>query len=209
MKKFSIWLIAVAAIVLCSACNDHETYADQKKKERSAINQYLADSKINVISESTFKQNGYVTDVSKNEYVLFDNTGVYMQIVRMGCGEKIKDGETVSVLCRYNEYNLFTDSLQTTNNVLYYSSRPDKMSVTKNSGTFTATFSYGAMVDFYGTSVPSGWLVPFAYINVGRPIEETDEVALVKLIVPHSEGQRMATASVYPCYYEITYERGV
>ena len=209
MRYFHTCLLVLSGWLLLTACNHHETYADQKKKERSAINQFLADSKISVISESTFKQNGCVTDGSKNEYVLFENTGVYMQIVRMGCGEKLKDGETANVLCRYNEYNLFTDSLQTTNNVLHYSSRPDKMSVTKTSGTFTASFSYGVMVDYYGTSVPSGWLVPFAYINVGRPVNETDEVAQVKLIVPHSEGQRLATQGVYPCYYEITFERGV
>ena len=147
MRYFHTCLLVLSGWLLLTACNHHETYADQKKKERSAINQFLADSKISVISESTFKQNGCVTDVSKNEYVLFENTGVYMQIVRMGCGEKLKDGETANVLCRYNEYNLFTDSLQTTNNVLHYSSRPDKMSVTKTSGTFTASFSYGVMVD--------------------------------------------------------------
>jgi len=137
MRYLRTCLLILSGWLLLSACNHH------------------------VISESTFKQNGCVTDVSKNEYVLFENTGVYMQIVRMGCGDKLKDGETANVLCRYNEYNLFTDSLQTTNNVLHYSSRPDKMSVTKTSGTFTASFSYGVMVDYYGTSVPSGWLRPF------------------------------------------------
>ena len=110
MRYFHTCLLVLSGWLLLTACNHHETYADQKKKERSAINQFLADSKISVISESTFKQNGCVTDVSKNEYVLFENTGVYMQIVRMGCGEKLKDGETANVLCRYNEYNLFTDS---------------------------------------------------------------------------------------------------
>ena len=33
------------------ACNDYETYGDKKKKERSAISQFLADSAITVISE--------------------------------------------------------------------------------------------------------------------------------------------------------------
>ena len=31
-----------------------------------------------------------------------------MQIVRRGCGERIKNGESVNVLCRFNEYNLLT-----------------------------------------------------------------------------------------------------
>ena len=61
----------------------------------------------------------------------------------------------------------------------------------------------------YGNSVPSGWLVPLSYINLGRPQNPTDEIAKVKLIVPHSQGQSYATQSVYPCYYIITYEKGI
>ena len=35
-----------------------------------------------------------------------------------------------------------------------------------------------------------------------------DKNAKVKLIVPHSQGQSYAVQSVYPCLYEITYQRG-
>ena len=65
------------------------------------------------------------------------------------------------------------------------------------------------MSSVYGsTAVPSGWLVPFTYINVGRQTSENDEIAKVKLIVPHSQGQSNASSNVYPCFYVITYERG-
>jgi hypothetical protein len=197
-------------IILCAtSCNDTETYADQKKKERSAIKQFIIDQNIKVISEEDFKKDT-ITDVSKREFVLFENTGVYMQIVRRGCGEKIKSGQTVNVLCRFNEYNLLTDSLILTNNVLYYASLPDKMAVTNTLGTFTATFVSGIMQQAYQTtSVPSGWLVPLSYVNVGRPLSEEDEVAKVKIIVPHSQGTQTATASVCPCFYELTYEKGI
>ena len=57
------------------------------------------------------------------------------------------------------------------------------------------------------TSVPAGWLVPLNYINVGRPENENDEIAKVRLIVPHSQGTVDASSSVYPCFYEITYVR--
>ena len=133
-----------------------------------------------------------------------------MQIVRKGCGEKIKNGETVNVLCRFKEYNVFTDSLITTNNNLYYSSLPDKMAVSNTLGTFTAQFISGVMLSQYNsTSVPAGWLIPLTYINIGRFINEGDELAKVNVIVPHSQGTANATANVYPCYYEITYERGL
>ena len=39
MKKFAyLFVMAVAMIATMASCNDSETYADQKKRERSAIN---------------------------------------------------------------------------------------------------------------------------------------------------------------------------
>ena len=196
-------------VMFLAACHDTETYADQKKKERSAIKQFIEKQGIKVISEKEFKVDS-ITDVNKKEFVLFENTGVYMQIVRKGCGEKIKYGESVNVLCRFNEYNLLTDSLFLTNNVLYFSSLPDKMAVTNTLGTFTATFVSGVMSSYYQTtSVPSGWLVPLSYVNIGRMVNEDDQVAKVNLIIPHSQGTSNALANVIPCYYELTFERGI
>ena len=214
MRKSILALLAVVAVMSICSCRHHETYAEQKEKERSAINRYIADSVVNVITEEEFVSNGYVTDLSRNEFVLFESTGVYMQIVRHGCGEKIKDGETATVLCRFTERNLMTDSLQLSNEVLVWGSIVDKMTVKNTSGTFTASFlvNNSLMWLVYGspknTAVPAGWLVPLSYINVGRPQKEGDEVAKVRLIVPHSQGHQHATQSVYPCLYDITYERG-
>jgi hypothetical protein len=212
MRKTVLSLVVVVALAIMAGCNKHETYADQKKKETAAIQKFIADSTIHVISEADFKANNNTTDVSKNQYVLFESTGVYMQIVRKGCGEPIKKGETATVLCRFKETNLLTDSLQLTNNVLYYASLVDKLTVSNTSGSFTASFVSGnsVLASAYGsTSVPSGWLVPLSYINVGRPSKAGEETAKVRLIVPHTQGQAYATQNVYPCYYEITYERGL
>ena len=104
MKKILFIMIAIAAVL--SSCNDYETYAEQTEKERNAIRQFISERKINVISEATFKAQGNTTDVSRNEFVLFDNTGVYMQIVQKGSGAPIAAGETTGVLCRFNEYNI-------------------------------------------------------------------------------------------------------
>lgn len=212
MGKIKFILFAFAAIFTLMSCDDTESYADQKKKERAAINSYITKNKIKVISESEFLAQDTTTDVSKNEYVLFDNTGVYMQIIREGCGEKLKDGETATVLCRFSEWNLLTDSLQLTNDILGLASQVDKMSVTNTSGTFKAFFVAGSSVmnTMYGTtSVPSGWLVPLTYIKLGRPSNPDEEIAKVKLIVPHTQGHQYATSGVYPCLYEITYQRGL
>ena len=67
MKKFV--LIIIAAIAVFVSCNDYETYGDMKEKERNAINKFSADSSITVISEDVFVQNGYKTDLSRNEFV--------------------------------------------------------------------------------------------------------------------------------------------
>ncbi len=209
MKRLLFAVFVVLGMIGLSSCHDTETYADQKKKERAAIKQFIEKQGINVISEAEFRKDS-ITDVSKKEFVLFENTGVYMQIVRKGVGEKLKNGESANVLCRYNEYNLLTDSLISSNNLLYYSSLPDKMAVTNTLGTFNATFISGVMRNWYNTtSVPAGWLTPLSYINLGRLINEDDQLAKVNLIVPHSQGTSTATASVYPCYYELTYELGI
>lgn len=212
MRKIQIAILALVGLAALFSCSDSETYADKKKKERTAINKFIADSAINVISESTFYAQDSMTDVSKNQYVLFENSGVYMQIIRKGCGEKIKDGETATVLCRFTESNLLNgaDSIQLSN--IGYSWIVDKIMVKRTSATFTASFdkSSSLMYTAYSSAaVPSGWLIPLSYVNIGRPTKEGEEIAKVKLIVPHTQGQQYAAQSVYPCLYELTFQRGL
>ena len=210
MGKIKLALLACAALFTLMSCDDTESYADQKKKERSAIRSYIAKENIKVITEKEFHAQDSTTDVSKNEYVLFETTGVYMQIIREGCGEKLKDGETATVICRFKEWNLLTDSLQLANNIENSSLNfPDLMSVKNTSGTFKASFIQGSsvMYSIYG-SVPAGWLAPLSYIKIGRPAKPGEEIAKVKLIVPHTQGHQYASSGVYPCLYEITYQRG-
>lgn len=212
MKRTAFALVLLLSLTTIISCDNTETYADQKEKEQNAINTFINRQGIKVITEDAFKEQGYKTDTAKNEYVLMKNSGVYMQIVREGCGEKIKQGETATVLCRFTEYNILTDSLQLTNNISSFHYIEDKMTVTNISGTFNASFISGSSVMYsaYGsTAVPSGWLVPFTYIKVGRPASDTDEIAKVRLIVPHNQGHIYATNGVYPCYYLLTFQRGI
>lgn len=198
------------SLVIVSSCDDTETYAEQRDRENSAISQFLRDSSITVIDEDQFREQDYTTNLENNEFVLMKNSGVYMQIVREGHGSPIENGETTTVLCRFTERNLLTDSIQLSNEVLAFASIPEKMSVTNTNGTFSASFDQTSslMYTFYGsTSVPSGWLVPFSYINLSRHTAD-DAIAKVKLIVPSTQGHKYASSGVYPCYYSITYERG-
>lgn len=220
MNKFIYTLLFVFGVISLTSCNDYETYADMKAKEQNAINNFISREGIQVIDETTFKNQGETTDTTRNQFVRLSRTGVYMQIMRKGCGNPLGEKESANLLCRFMEKNLLTDSILIRNDqqsLVYFSSLGqsvdpsqyvDKMYVTRNGTTITGMFVEGMMQTYHSsTSVPGGWLVPLNYINVGRPENDGDEVAKVRLIVPHSQGTADASASVYPCYYEISYEK--
>jgi hypothetical protein len=197
-KTFLISLIALLTIGF-SSCKEYETYADQKEKERKHINEFIKDQGIKVISKEAFEAKGQMTDTATNEFVLFEDKGIYMQIVRKGEGEMMKDGTRGVYLTRYLEYNIAEGDTISGN---LYSSVPDKFICERKGDTFSASFTYGHMYGIYGSSVPKGWLLPLSYITPGRP---NDKAAKVRLIVPHGESTSLAAQYVYPTYYEITY----
>lgn len=222
MKSKTIAALLLGVVLILCSCQDYETYGDKKAKEREAISRFLSQQNIKVISETTFKEQGETTDTTANEYVYLNRNGVYMQIRRKGCGDMLEEGKTATVLCRFVEYNILADSMLVRNDIPYFiynsylgqvidcSQYVDKMSVLRSGTTFTASFLAGGMMYMYhssSTSVPTGWLVPLNYINIGRPDKEGEETAKVRLIVPHSQGTADASSSVYPCFYEIQYEQ--
>lgn len=131
-----------------------------------------------------------------------------MQIVRKGNGKKLEHGQSATIINRYTEFNIASDTIQSSNRGLAYETYPDMMTCSNNYGIFTASFLSGVMKTLYHTaSVPSGWLIPLNFINLGR--QDSDEsVALVRLIVPSTEGQNDALNNIYPCFYEISYQKG-
>ena len=219
MKRYFHLVAAMLCLLGMASCSSYETYADMKEKEQNAISQFIMAQGIQVIDENAFIAQGCTTNTLLNQFVLLDRSGVYMQIVRPGCGSILEENKTVNLLCRFMEKNILTDSVLVRNDrpTLVYSSTYgyydtsiylDKMNVRRTGTSYTASFVSGMMYQYHGSaSVPSGWLVPLNYVKVGRPENEGDEVAKVRLIVPHSQGTADATSSVYPCYYEITYER--
>lgn len=204
MKKSIIVISALLGTLVLGACNDYETYGEKKEKEREYINRFISDSSFVVITEEQFHAQGDMT--KEKEFVYLNNNGVYLQIVRPGCGERIKDGEQLNLLCRFSEYNI-ASSKETLKNNVDYVFDVDKMSVTRAGSTYTASFSEGLMYEVYGASVLSGWLAPLPYVKVGRPVTEDDEIARVRLIVPHTQGHTSASSYVNPYFYDITFER--
>lgn len=205
-SKIAFLLVCVMMGGLClQACHNSKTYAEQKEEERKAIERFIDLQDIKVISESEFLSNDTTTDVSKNEFVLFSESGIYMQIVNRGGGELMQDGRH-EVLVRYDESRIYingTDSLTSYNSVR---PTPDEMTVQKAGERISASFTSGWMIsDYNSTMVPSGWLIPFNYVKTGR---NKSDRAHVKLIVPHSEGHMTAKNYVYPCFYDLIFQLG-
>ncbi len=205
MKKLGFLLLLFVSFgFVLQSCDDTETYAEKKEKERRWIKNYIEKNNINVISESDFKVDT-ITDVSNNEYVYFDDSGVYMQIVERGEGEKMADGDHFEIIMRFIEGLVETgDTLSTTN--IYDPSAYDVMMCSKSSGSFTASFTQGNMYSNYGQSVPTGWLVPLNYIKLKAQLPN-EYLPKVRLIVPHSAGHSTASSYVTPYFYEITYQK--
>ncbi len=217
MKKIIPFLLLCMLLTGIAACNDGETYADMKKKETSAINRFLKDNElvgpIKVISESTFLAQDSVTDTTTNEFVLFNEDGIYMQIVRQGEGKtfselaKEQPDSTVSkmLLCRFLEYDIKNADTLLSN--YYTPSIVDKMLCTysQRGRSYTASFTEGYMNSTYSAVVPTGWLKPLDYIRLTR---NAGRIAKVRLILPHTVGTSNASNYVLPFYYEITFQLG-
>ena len=188
--------------LLFVACDNDVTYSDMKEKEVSAVNRFVKENGIKIISFEEFVKNDSTTDVSKNEFVEIDD--VYMQIVNnpkdADDARRIEDGDTRNLLVRYTEYNIQDGDTISSN---LYASAPDEMRVTNHSGTYSATFTDGVMASIYGNAVPTGWLTPLAYIVFTRSHSNRAEV---NLIVPHSKGTSTAATYVYPCFYNIKFQ---
>lgn len=179
------------------ACSDSKTYAEMLEDEQNAINQFIKDNKIQVITASQFEASGNVTDLDKNEYVQLSN-GVYMQIVDKGKAEadSIKDRAVVTV--RFMEYDIMEKD--TTNGNFNAPLMLDVFDYSITGTYASGQFRQGMMAEFiykYGNGskqVPEGWVTPMRFIR---------DKARVKLIVPSKVGHSPAMQYVTPYYYDL------
>ena len=198
--KHILFLPVLATLLV--ACDDAVTYSEMKEKERDAVNKFVKDNGIKVISYADFIANDTVTDVANNEFVEVDD--VYMQILNnpkdASDARKILPGDTRNMLVRYHEFNIMEGDTISSNNFM---PDADEMRVTNTDGSYSATFTSGVMASIYGNAVPTGWLTPLNYLYFTR---KTDNLAEVILIVPHSKGTVTASNQVYPCLYRISFQ---
>ena len=216
MKKLFYLSALIYVLTLgLQSCNNGKTYAEMKEEEADAINKFILENDIKVISEKEFIENDTIT--AENEFVLFDKSGVYMNIQYRGDGEILKEGRN-NISSRFieicikdvSDMGITAGDTLTSNRYSPYSE--NFLLTVGSSGSYSASFTdmaQSAMYEAYSTSaVPNGWLVPFAYLKMKSYISAppSEKIARVRLIVPHSEGTLYATQYVYPCYYEITYD---
>jgi hypothetical protein len=199
MKKLVICFFGIIiACIAFNACSGSVTYAELLEDEKEAINNFIFDNDIKVITQKEFQDAGCVTDVNKNEFVL-TTSGVYMQIIDKGSeviGDTIRNNDMVIV--RYAEYRLEKDSAATlvmSNLGVGQITNPDIFRYQKSSSSVSGIFKSGMMYYVYSSqTVPQGWLIPFNYVRDG---------ARVKLIVPSKMGHETAMSAVKAYYYDI------
>lgn len=105
MKKImnKSMLLAVMALLLLTACNEDQSYADRLNNELNAVNAYLANHRVvmSVPEDSVF-------EVGENApfYRVDADGNVYMQVLNAGDrhGDRAKEGEPIYF--RYSRYNL-------------------------------------------------------------------------------------------------------
>lgn len=205
MKKQILVALGIAAVLsLFASCKEkEETYAEQKEREAKQVRAWLDSHDIDVISMADFLKDTITDnpetgpDSTRNEYVLFEDNGVYMQIVRRGEGRQISAGETWYMNARYVEVYVGSGDTMTMN---LYQTEPDIFYVKRTGDNYTASFKSGIMNTAYGSSVPNAWIMTMPFI---KPVLLNGKSAKVRLIAPHNQGTQNAASSVYPTFYEI------
>ena len=206
MKKLIFAVLGLVAVssFLSSCKEEEETYADQKEREAKQVRAWLDSHDIDVISMQEFLKDTITNnpftgpDSSRNEYVLFEDNGVYMQIIRRGEGRQISAGETWYLNARYVETYVGNGDTLTMN---LFQQDPDIFYVKRTGDTYSASFTSGIMVRAYGNSVPKSWIRTMPFI---KPVLYNGNSAKVRIIAPHNQGTQNAASSVYPAFYEIT-----
>ncbi len=107
MKKIlnTTAILSLLALVLLTACNEDQSYADRLNDERNAVNAYLANHRVvmSIPEDSVFEVGPdapfYRVDADGN---------VYMQVINAGdrVGDRAKVNEPIYF--RYSRYNLST-----------------------------------------------------------------------------------------------------
>ncbi|MDY3266335.1 MAG: DUF4827 domain-containing protein [Phocaeicola sp.] len=228
MRLSYLFPLFIICILFCQGCDNGITYAEQKEIEKDAIQAWITKHDYKIISEEQFLKQDTITN--ENEFVFFKENGIYMNIISRGKGKKVLSDGRYTMVSRYIEIALSDvkdtfvagDTLSGNMNLKHYPifgnpkwsldqymAYPDDYILTIDGSLYKAAFKEMSMMAYIykNSTVPSGWLMPLKYIKPAKtiPVLPSEDIARVKLIVPHEQGSIQASQKVYPCLYEITY----
>lgn len=188
---------------LFQACDNSKTYAEMLEDEKNAVNKFIKEKGIQIISQDEFEKNDTVTNLEKNEYVSLPD-GVYMQIVDRGSENKVDTFASGDEICvRYIEEDIMTRDTTCLNVFLEGWSNP---MIYANPGVFRyvaqGTSVYGLFLEmdyswarvYNSKAVPAGWMLSLPFVRNN---------AHVRLIVPSKMGHQIGIQYVTPFYYDI------
>lgn len=212
MKKLLFLFLSLFALgSIFQACDDSKTYAEMLEDEKNAVNKFISDSAIHIISQEVFEKQDSTTAVkgvngaSYDEFVAFSN-GVYMQIVDRGVEDEADVFADNDIICvRYLEKNVATRELTSFNVFLeeyalpQYYVNPAVFRYVNNESTYVAAGTFLEMdylweSNYQSTVVPQGWLLALPYLRNN---------AHIRLIIPSKMGHNTAQQYVTPYYYDI------
>jgi hypothetical protein len=186
-KSFIIYslFLGMNALMLLTACNNDQSYADRLNEERNAVNAYLANHRVemSIPKDSVF-------EVGENApfYRIDADGNVYMQVLKAGdrVHDKAKTGEPIYF--RYSRYNLSV--WYATGEMTMYSGNEESMDLS------SCSFNYG---DY---SLPSssqwGYGLQFPLLYLGVECE-------VNLVIKSQYGFTNEISYVMPFLYHVRY----
>ena len=177
MKKLVfLFLSLLAAGGIFQACDDSKTYAEMLEDEKNAVNKFIKDKRIQIISQDEFEKNDTVTDLIRNEYVALSD-GVYMQIVDRGSAENKTDtfANNNEICVRYIEedimtrdttcFNVFLEEWGDVKSALHESCCIPLCSRRQLCVRYFHTNDYYWASYYQSTAVPAGWLLALPFVR--------------------------------------------
>ena len=182
--RHSVWM-GLVAIVLLTACNDDQSYADRLNEERNAVNAYLANHRVVM---SIPKDSVFEVGPDAPFYRVDADGNVYMQVLNPGDRKNDRAKKSETIYFRYARYNLLT----------WYSDGTWTMT-SGNENTMDAT---SCSFNYSDYSLPSssqwGYGLQFPLLFLGVECE-------VNMIIKSQYGLTNEISYVTPFFYHVRY----
>ncbi|QIK53749.1 DUF4827 domain-containing protein [Dysgonomonas sp. HDW5B] len=188
-KVLGLICFIIGLCVVFAACSSSETYADKLKNERKNISRFINEHNIVVLNQypasGVFKENEYFRDPL---------TGVYINVIDSGNGNRASSSKRSEVNVRFwDAMTLPTaDSDTISNNV---------------AGLQPISLTYGIVATYSSSNTNS---LDYYYLSTGitAPLQYVGENARVRLIVPFATGSTYQLAAFKAMYYtQLQYTR--